>query len=81
MSAVTPTATPPVEITVFNEAVREFRRLRRYRREIRHSSFEGQRKVATDSRHTLPSPDQPRRQKALPHRAAVTTPPAASRER
>jgi hypothetical protein len=29
MSAVTPTATPPVEITVFSEAVLEFRRLRK----------------------------------------------------
>jgi hypothetical protein len=29
MSAVTPTATPPVEITVLSEAVREPRRLRR----------------------------------------------------
>jgi hypothetical protein len=29
MRAVTPTATPPVEITVLSDAVREFRRLRR----------------------------------------------------
>jgi hypothetical protein len=51
MRAVTPTATPPVEITVFNEAVRELRRLLRYRRAMSHSSFEGHWKVAFNSRH------------------------------
>jgi hypothetical protein len=75
MSAVTPTATPPVEITVFNEAVREFRRLLKYRRAIRHSSFEGQRMLAASSRNNVRTrPGPPVRLTGCP---PVTSPPAA----
>ena len=43
---MTPTATPPVEITVLSDATLEVRRLRKYRRAIRHSSVDGHRRMA-----------------------------------
>jgi hypothetical protein len=57
MSAITPTAIPPVEITVVSEAVLEPRRLRRYRRAIRHSSLEGRRMIDRKPVRSMIGPD------------------------
>ena len=59
ISAVTPTITPPVAMTVINDSRRDERRLRRYRNAIRASSRDGQfarMNAATATRSTAPTP-------------------------